>query len=107
MEGAVAGSNKRSRIVTGTPISPAVPFLSIKNHSSAQEDGDCTMCRSTGMLFSVCYINSFFRCSGAKIFSVPAANPPRTEKQGYLFLTKICMYQIVEKVEANHSQKSF
>lgn len=30
MEGATAGSNKRNGVVTGTPISHIVPFVSIK-----------------------------------------------------------------------------
>ena len=61
------------------------------NHSSVQEDDNYTICRTTHMLFLVCNIN-FFCFSGVNIFSVPHHNPYRTEKQGYLFLTKICMY---------------
>lgn len=41
---------------------------------------------------------------GPKI-SIPAVNPQRTEEQGYFFFDKN-LYQIVEKVEANHSQKT-
>lgn len=86
VEGVVAGYNKCSMIVTGAPNSYIVPFISISNHSSVQEDDNYTVSGSTGMQYKL------FWFSGAKIISVPFVDSQTTEKWGYLSLTKICMY---------------